>query len=229
MHQVGGDVNMHRREAGREKDVADFVRRAEICAGLGDDAGRAVGGMAATAIERLLKSIDKKNADAASGDRAAQLLDIEEFASGVPFALAVDLLESVSLGLRQPEAQPRAEIDANAELCIHRLSAREYVVEWDSGERKAAEMKADGVGERISRGGHAEGGAGARADDAVWRQAGFPLEGDDGIAGQRTEITVHGQIGARKKLSVQLRLQRPHFGTNASLAEIGHSIYLRVK
>ena len=228
MHQVGGDVNMHRREAGREKDVADFVRRAEICAGSGNDAGRAVGGMAAAAIERLLKSIDKKDADSARGDRAAQLLDIEEFSGGVPLALAVDLLESVSLGLRQPETQPRAEIDANAERCIHRLSAREYGVEWDIGERKAAKMKADGVGERVSRGGHAEGGAGARADDAVGRQAGLPLEGDDGIAGQRTENTVHGQIGTRKKLSVQLRLQRPHFGTNASLAEIGHSIYLRV-
>ena len=125
MHQVGGDVNMHRREVGRKKDVADFMRRAEIRAGFGDDAGRAVGGMAATAIERLLKSIDKKTPMPPAGSRA-QLLDIEEFSSGVPFALAVDLLESVSLGLRQPEAQPRAEIDANAELCIHRLSAREY-------------------------------------------------------------------------------------------------------
>ena len=94
--------------------------------------------MAATAIECLLKSIDKEVADAAGGDRTAQSLDIEEFAGGVPVTLTVDLPESVCVGLRQPEAHPRAEIDANAELRIHGLSAREYGVEWDIRERKAA-------------------------------------------------------------------------------------------
>jgi hypothetical protein len=62
MHQIGGNVNVYRREGRGEKDVAHLVRRAEIGASLCDDASWTIGGMTATAVERLLETIDEEDA-----------------------------------------------------------------------------------------------------------------------------------------------------------------------
>jgi hypothetical protein len=95
VHQVLDVVNMNGREGGRQQYVTDFVRRAEIRAGFRDNAGRTVGSMAAAAVEWLLKTFHKKDADPAGGNPAAELLDIKEFAGGVPITLAVNLLEAI--------------------------------------------------------------------------------------------------------------------------------------
>ena len=62
VHQVGGVIDMHRREAGRKEYVADFVGRTEIRARFGDDACRAVGGNETSAYHPLL--VDTPRADA---------------------------------------------------------------------------------------------------------------------------------------------------------------------
>ena len=198
VHQVGGVVDMHRREGGRKEDMADFVCRAEIRARFGDNACRAIGGMSAAAVQCLLKSIHKKNADTPSRNDTAQSFDIQEFSGGIPFALPVDLFEAIRIFLRQSETQSGAEINPNAELRIHGLGAGKNAVERHLRECEASEMQANSVGKRIPRSGHTEGGTGARPDDAVWHKAGLSLKSDHGGASAWPEDAVHRKIGAGK-------------------------------